>query len=84
MYKINVFIDGETQIFLSLLYNICEGLNSFFSSETQKKLLSLDMSKNMSVVSFSIINSLDTQTRFWVDGEWNFSIFVVEARLGTR
>ena len=57
--------------FSSLLCNICEGLNSFFFSETQKKILSDDMSENMSVVSFSIKNSLDTQTRFWVDGEWN-------------
>ena len=31
------FIDGERQI-ISLLYNICNGLNSFFSSETQKKI----------------------------------------------
>ena len=67
MDKVNVFKDGERQYFSSLLYSICEGLNSFFSSETQKKLLSDDIS----VVSFSIINSLDTQTRFWVDGEWN-------------
>ena len=57
--------------FSSLLYSICKELNYFFSSETQKKILSDDMSENMSVVSFSIINSLDTQTRFWVDGEWN-------------
>ena len=40
--------------FSSLLYSTCEGLNSFFSSETQKKILSDDMSENMSVVSFSI------------------------------
>ena len=52
--------------FSSLLScSIWEGLNSFFSSETQKKLLSDDIS----VVSFSIINSLDTQTKSWVDGE---------------
>ena len=70
--------------FSSLLYSTCEGLNSFFSSETQTKLFSQDMSKNMPAVSFSIINSLDIQTRFWVDGEWNFSIFEVEAQLGTR
>ena len=57
--------------FSRLLYSTCEGLNSFFSPDTQKKILSDDMSKNMPVVSFSIINSMDTQTRFWVDGEWN-------------
>ena len=57
--------------FSSLLYSICERLNSFFSSETQKKLLADDMSENMYVDSFSIINSLDTQARFWVDVEWN-------------
>ena len=55
--------------FSSLLYSICEGPNSFFFSETQQKILYDDMSENMSVTSFSIINSLDTQTRFWVDGE---------------
>ena len=59
--------------FSSLLYSICEGLSSFFTSETQKEILSNDMSENMSVVSFSIKDSLDTQTRFWVDGEWNRS-----------
>ena len=57
--------------FSGLLYSICKGLNSFFSSKTQKKIVSDDMPENMSVVSFSIINSLDIQTRFWVDGEWN-------------
>ena len=57
--------------FSGLLYSIGKGLNSFFSSETQKKIVSDDMPENMSVVSFSIINSLDIQTRFWVDGEWN-------------
>ena len=39
------------------LYSTCDRLNSFFSAETQKKILA-DMSKNMSVVSFSINNSL--------------------------
>ena len=48
--------------FFGLLYSICEGLNSFFSFETQKKILSDDMFENMSAVSFSIINILDTQT----------------------
>ena len=57
--------------FSGLLYSICEGLNFFFSSKTQKKILSDDMSENMFVVYFSIINSLDTWTMFWVDGEWN-------------
>ena len=57
--------------FSSLSCSICERLNSFFSSETQKKLLADDISENMSVDSFFIINSLDTQTRFWADGEWN-------------
>ena len=37
----------------SLLYSICQGLNSFFSFKTKKKTL-FDMFKNMSVVSFSI------------------------------
>ena len=40
--------------FSNLLYSTYEGLNSFFSSETQKKILSDDMSENMSVVSYSI------------------------------
>ena len=53
--------------FSSLLYNICKGVNTFLSSETHKKLLSDDIS----AVSFSVLNNLDTQTRFWVDGEWN-------------
>ena len=56
---------------LHLLYSICEGLISFFSSETWKKILFDYMSENMSVVSFSIINSLDTQTKLWIAGEWN-------------
>ena len=34
---INAFIDGERQI-ISLLYSICKGLNSFFSTQTQKKM----------------------------------------------
>ena len=37
MHKVNVFMDAERQI-LSLLDSICEGLNSFFSSETQRKM----------------------------------------------
>ena len=61
-----VFADGETNIL-----QVWEGHNSFFSSETQKKILFDDMSQSKSVVSFSIKNSLVTQTRFWVDGEWN-------------
>ena len=61
----------ETNIFQVLLYSICEGLDSFFSSKTQKKILSDDMPKIMSVVSFSIKNSVDTQTSFWINGEWN-------------
>ena len=48
--------------FSSLLYSICEEHYFFFSSKNQKKILSDDMFENMSVVSFSIINSLDTQT----------------------
>ena len=40
--------------FSSLLYCTCEGLNSFLSSKTQKKILSTNMSKNMFVVSLSI------------------------------
>ena len=55
--------DNIFQVYCS----ICEGFNCFFSSKTQKKLLSDDMS----VVSLSIINSLDTQTRLWADGDWN-------------
>ena len=51
MYKVNVLIDGETQIALARGY--------FFSSQTQKKILSNDMSEN--IVSFSIKNSLDTR-----------------------
>ena len=34
MYKVNVFTDGERH----LLHSICKRLNSFFSSETQKKI----------------------------------------------
>ena len=37
MHKVNVFTEGERQI-LSLLYSICEGLNSFFSSKIHKKI----------------------------------------------
>ena len=44
----------ETNIFQGLLYSICEGFNSLFSSRNQKKVLSDDMPKIMSVVSFSI------------------------------
>ena len=40
--------------FSSLLFNTCEGLNFFVSSETQKKILSNDMSENLSVVSLSL------------------------------
>ena len=53
---VNVFIDGE-RLFFKLLYSICEGLNSFFSYGTQKKILFDCMSENMSVVSFSIKRS---------------------------
>ena len=62
MYKVNVLIDGKTQIALAREY--------FFSSQTQKKILSNDMSENMSVVSFSIKNSLDTRvdSRLMVSG----------------
>ena len=49
VYKENVFIDGERQI-----YSTCDGPNSFFSSKTQKKILSNDMAENMSVVSLPI------------------------------
>ena len=49
--------------FSSLLYSIFERLNSLILYDY--------ISKNMSVVSFSIKNSPDTQTRFWIDGEWN-------------
>ena len=36
---INVFMDGERQIFFKfIIYSICEGRNYFFSSETQKTL----------------------------------------------
>ena len=47
--------------FSSLLYSIFEGLNSLILSDY--------MYENISVVSFSIKNSLDTQARFWFDGE---------------
>ena len=40
--------------FSSLLFNTCEGLNFFVSSETQKKILSNGMSENLSVVSLSL------------------------------
>ena len=74
MCKVNVFIHKEREKYVSsLLYSIGEGLHSFFFSKTQKKTLSDDMSENIFVVSFSIINNLDTQTRFSVDGEWNRS-----------
>ena len=73
MYK--CFYRWREITILSLLYSICKGLNSFFSSETQKKILSNDMSENMSVVFFSVINSLDTQTRLWIDGVWNWPKF---------
>ena len=56
------------KIFFKLLYSICEAINSFFSSQTQKKSL---FDENMSVGSFSIESSLDINTRFWFDGEWN-------------
>ena len=49
--------------FSSLLYSIFKGPNSLILSDY--------LSENMSVVSFSIKNSLDTQIWFWVDGEWN-------------
>ena len=65
-----MFLYMETNIFQVLLYSICEGLNSFFSSKTQKKILSDDMPKIMTV-SFSIKNSVNTQTSFWIIGEWN-------------
>ena len=55
--KVNVFIDEGRQI----LYCTCEGLNSFFSSETQQKILSNDRAKYMSVVPFSI-------KTFWIPG----------------
>ena len=48
IYKEKAFIDGE-----SLFYSICEGLNSFFSSMTQKKIYD-EMSENISVVSFTL------------------------------
>ena len=35
VYKVNAFTEGK--YFPSLLYSIWEGLNSFLSSETQKK-----------------------------------------------
>ena len=38
MYKINVLIDGGRKYFSSLLNSIYKGLNSFYSSETQKKI----------------------------------------------
>ena len=40
--------------FSSLLFNTCEGLNFFVSSETQKKILSNGMSENLPVVSLSL------------------------------
>ena len=54
----------------SVLYSICQGLNSFFSFKTKKKTL-FDMFKNYVCCFFLYKNSLDTHTRFWVDGEWN-------------
>ena len=63
MYIKEIFLKMERgKYFSSLLYSIFEGLNSLILSDY--------MSQNMSIVSFSIKNSLDTQTRFWVDGEW--------------
>ena len=54
MYKVNHFVDGERYSW-GLLHTVSEGLNSFYSSETQKKILSDYMPKNMSVVSFSTV-----------------------------
>ena len=54
MYKVNVFYRWrETNIF-QVYYIVLVRDLSFFSSETQKKILSNDMSENISVVSFSI------------------------------
>ena len=54
---------GRDKYCSSLLYIIFEGLNSLILSDYIPEITS--------VVSFSIKNSLDTQTRFWADGEWN-------------
>ena len=49
VFKVNVFIDGERQYFSRLLYSICEGLNSFFSSKTQKKIMSDGKKETVSI-----------------------------------
>ena len=58
--------------FSSLLYSICEGLNSFFCSETQKEILSDDMSKKMSTkiwipkLSYGLmVNGIDLKFTFF-------------------
>ena len=46
VYKVNVFIDGERQIFFKFIIQYLYS-TSFFSSKTQKKILLNDMSENM-------------------------------------
>ena len=63
MYKAYVFIDGERQIIFKFIISY-EGLNSFFFSKTQD-------SKRTVCCLYLYKNSLHTQTKFWIDGEWN-------------
>ena len=79
--------------FSSLLFSTCEELNFFVSSETQKKILSSDMSENMSVVSLSLqktvwiarlgselmVSEIDLKFTFYS----TIYIFAVGARRGT-
>ena len=46
VYKVNVFIDGERQIFFKFIIQYLYS-TSFFSSKTQKKILPNDMFENM-------------------------------------
>ena len=48
---INVFIDRERQI-LSLLYSICEGLNSFFSSRDPEENVFDGQKETASITTF--------------------------------
>ena len=52
--KVNVFIDrARDNFFLSLLFSICDGLSSLFSTEPQKKIC-LIVRKAVSTTTFKI------------------------------
>ena len=62
MYKVNVF-----QVYYIVL---ARNLILSFPPRPRGKYCQMICPK-ISVVSFSIKISLNTQARFWVDGEWN-------------